>query len=82
MFQPLNIFSSLGWKVGSWWPGVVLAILGRYAPLFLSSSHPPFPHTATAHAPNLINDDDDDDDEITLSPCLSPPITHILTPCL
>ncbi len=24
----MNIFAGLGWKVGSWWPGVVLAICG------------------------------------------------------
>lgn len=29
MFQSINLFSSLGWKVGSWWPGIVLAIVGR-----------------------------------------------------
>jgi len=29
MFQHINLFSSLGWRVGSWWPGIVLAIVGR-----------------------------------------------------
>jgi hypothetical protein len=24
----MNIFSSLGWNVGEWWPGIVLAIVG------------------------------------------------------